>query len=112
MGAMLAGVFLRAYYGFLSIAFVVLLTALGLPLLDGAGGLAQILGPNGGYIFIWPLSDPQCLPILWRTQHQSDVLNPNVCRDLGAERTSACRDESILASPKGVSGEPLLSSVG
>ena len=58
------------------------------------------------------LSDPQVVPILWRTQHQSDVLNPNVCRDLGAERTSACRDESILASPKGLTGEPLLSSVG
>jgi biotin transport system substrate-specific component len=54
MGAMLAGVFLGAYYGFFSIALVVVLTAIGLPLLDGAGGLGQILGPNGGYIVMWP----------------------------------------------------------
>ena len=54
MGVMLAGAFLGPYYGFFSVIIVVILTALGLPLLDGAGGLAVILGPSGGYIWMWP----------------------------------------------------------
>lgn len=54
MGIMLAGAFLGAGYGFFSVFLVVALTAIGLPLLDGAGGLAVILGPSGGYVWIWP----------------------------------------------------------
>lgn len=55
MGVMLAGAFLGAGYGFFSVFLVVVLTAIGLPLLDGAGGLAVILGPSGGYVWVWPI---------------------------------------------------------
>ncbi|RXZ77886.1 biotin transporter BioY [Paenibacillaceae bacterium] len=54
LGAMLSAAFLGPIYGFLSILAVVLLTALGLPLLHGEGGLALLLGPTGG--FIWSFS--------------------------------------------------------
>jgi biotin transport system substrate-specific component len=53
---MIAGAFLGASYGFFSIAMVVALTAIGLPLLHGAGGLPLLLGPTGGYIWMYPLS--------------------------------------------------------
>ncbi|GGG11726.1 biotin transporter BioY [Paenibacillus abyssi] len=52
---MLAGAFLGARYGFLSIFSVCLLTAIGLPLLGGEGGLAKILGPTGGFIWMFPV---------------------------------------------------------
>ncbi|MFC5702044.1 biotin transporter BioY [Cohnella faecalis] len=53
---MLAGGLLGATYGFWSIAIVVGLTACGIPLMNGAGGLAQILGPTGGFIWMFPIS--------------------------------------------------------
>lgn len=53
---MLAGALLGARYGFFSIALVVVLTALGLPLLHGRGGLGLILGPTGGYIWAYPFA--------------------------------------------------------
>ncbi|WP_433753338.1 biotin transporter BioY [Paenibacillus amylolyticus] len=56
LAVMLAGGLLGPLYGFLSIALVVVLTALGFPLLHGTGGLAVLLGPTGGYVVIWPLS--------------------------------------------------------
>ncbi|QQE78139.1 biotin transporter BioY [Alicyclobacillus sp. SO9] len=52
---MLAGAILGAWYGFFSVFLVVFLTALGLPLIGGAGGLGLILGPNGGFVWFWPL---------------------------------------------------------
>ncbi|XEC97191.1 biotin transporter BioY [Paenibacillus tarimensis] len=52
---MLAGAFLGARYGFLSILSVCLLTAAGLPLLGGEGGLAKILGATGGFIWMFPV---------------------------------------------------------
>ncbi|WP_373229509.1 biotin transporter BioY [Cohnella sp.] len=53
---MLAGGILGAVYGFWSIFIVVALTATGLPLIGGAGGLAKIFGPTGGYIWMYPIA--------------------------------------------------------
>jgi biotin transport system substrate-specific component len=53
---MLAGGLLGAAYGFWSIFLVVALTAAGLPLMNGAGGFAQVFGPTGGYIWMFPIS--------------------------------------------------------
>jgi biotin transport system substrate-specific component len=53
---MLAGGLLGAIYGFWSIFLVVLLTAIGIPLMNGPGGLAQIFGPTGGFIWMFPVS--------------------------------------------------------
>ncbi len=54
MGIMLAGAFLGAQYGFFSAFLLVFLGGLGLPLFDGQGGLGVILGPSGGYIWMYP----------------------------------------------------------
>lgn len=56
MVIMLAGGILGATYGFFSIFTVIFLTALGLPLLHGNGGLSLILGPTGGFIWMYPIS--------------------------------------------------------
>lgn len=56
LAVMLAGGLLGPLYGFLSVTIVVLLTALGFPLLHGTGGLAVLLGPTGGYVMMWPFS--------------------------------------------------------
>ncbi|AGA58137.1 MAG: biotin transporter BioY [Thermobacillus sp.] len=51
---MLAGAFLGARGGFLSIGLVIALTSLGLPLLHGQGGLSYVLGPTGGFLLAFP----------------------------------------------------------
>lgn len=56
LAVMLAGGLLGPRYGFLSIALVVVLTAIGFPLFHGTGGMAVILGPTGGYVWMWPFS--------------------------------------------------------
>ncbi|NBD23379.1 biotin transporter BioY [Paenibacillus glycinis] len=56
LAVILAGGLLGAVYGFLSILIVVLLTAAGLPLLGGSGGISVIFGATGGYIWMFPLS--------------------------------------------------------
>jgi biotin transport system substrate-specific component len=56
LAVMLAGGLLGARYGFLSMALVVVLTAIGFPLLHGAGGLSVVLGPTGGFIFMFPFA--------------------------------------------------------
>ncbi|WP_123040124.1 biotin transporter BioY [Cohnella candidum] len=53
---MLAGGLLGAVYGFWSIFLVVVLTAVGLPLMNGPGGFAQVFGPTGGFIWMFPVS--------------------------------------------------------
>jgi biotin transport system substrate-specific component len=54
LAVMLAGGLLGAVYGFWSIAAVILLTAIGLPLIHGSGGLGVLLGPTGGFIWAFP----------------------------------------------------------
>ncbi len=53
---MLAGGILGATYGFWSIFIVVALTAVGLPFIGGAGGLAKLTGPSAGYIWMYPFA--------------------------------------------------------
>ncbi|GIP31316.1 biotin transporter BioY [Paenibacillus sp. J2TS4] len=53
---MLAGAVLGARYGLISVGTVVVLTALGFPLLHGAGGPGLIFGPTGGFIWAYPLA--------------------------------------------------------
>lgn len=56
MAVMIAGALLGAFYGFFSLFVVVLLLALGLPLLHGQGTIALLLGPTGGFIWMFPFS--------------------------------------------------------
>lgn len=56
LAVMLAGAFLGPLYGCLSMLLVVILTALGLPMLGGSGGIAVLLGKTGGFIWMWPVS--------------------------------------------------------
>jgi biotin transport system substrate-specific component len=56
LAVMLAGGLLGARYGFFSMMLVVVLTALGFPLLQGKGGLSALLGPTGGYVVMWPIA--------------------------------------------------------
>lgn len=53
---MLAGALLGPVYGFFSMFFLIALAALGLPLFHGAGGMALILGPTGGFIWMYPVA--------------------------------------------------------
>jgi biotin transport system substrate-specific component len=53
---MLAGGLLGASYGFWSIFLVDALMAAGLPLMNGPGGTAQLFGPTGGFIWMFPVS--------------------------------------------------------
>lgn len=53
---MLSGAILGPLYGFLSIALVLLLTALGLPIIHGHGGISLLLGPTGGYLWMDPFA--------------------------------------------------------
>lgn len=55
LAVMLAGAFLGARLGFSSIMIVLLLTATGLPLLHGQGGLSFLTGPTGGFLFAFPI---------------------------------------------------------
>lgn len=56
LAVMLAGGLLGAFYGFWSIAIVILLTATGLPLIHGNGGLAVLYGPTSGFIWMFPFA--------------------------------------------------------
>lgn len=54
MGVMLAGCIIGAKRGALAYALLVVLVAVGLPVLSGGrGGLNVLVGPTGGYIFGW-----------------------------------------------------------
>ncbi|QLF69627.1 biotin transporter BioY [Peteryoungia desertarenae] len=54
MGVMLAGCIIGAKRGALAYVLLVVLVAVGLPVLSGGrGGLNVLVGPTGGYIFGW-----------------------------------------------------------
>lgn len=54
MGVMLAGCIIGAKRGALAYALLVILVAIGLPVLSGGrGGLGVLMGPTAGYIFGW-----------------------------------------------------------
>lgn len=54
MGVMLAGCIIGAKRGALAYALLVVLVAIGLPVLSGGrGGLGLLMGPTAGYIFGW-----------------------------------------------------------
>lgn len=56
LGVMLAGSVLGARRGFLATALLLLLVAVGLPLLAGGrGGLGYFFGTSGGFLFAWPV---------------------------------------------------------
>lgn len=56
LGVMLAGAILGAWRGFLSMVVLLVLVAIGLPLLSGGrGGLGVFVGPSAGYLFGWLL---------------------------------------------------------
>ncbi|MFD2171721.1 biotin transporter BioY [Tumebacillus lipolyticus] len=55
MTIMLAGAMLGAFYGFSSMALVVLLTLIGLPMWHGNGGIGHVAGPTGGFIVMYPI---------------------------------------------------------
>ncbi len=54
LALMLAGAFLGARFGFYSIAIVIVLTAAGLPMLQGQGGLSYLMGGTGGFLVAFP----------------------------------------------------------
>lgn len=56
LAVMLAGGLLGPRYGFFSMALVIILTAIGFPLLHGTGGISVLLGPTAGYVYMWPIS--------------------------------------------------------
>ncbi|RVN51032.1 BioY family transporter, partial [Sinorhizobium meliloti] len=57
MGVMLAGCIIGAKRGALAFLLLVLLVAIGLPVLSGGrGGLAVLAGPSGGFIFGWAVA--------------------------------------------------------
>ncbi len=57
LGVLLAGGIIGSKRGALAMGLVILLVAIGLPVLTGAqGGFAKLIGPTAGFIWSWPLS--------------------------------------------------------
>ena len=54
LAVILAGLFLTPRNAFLSIFFVIVLAAFGLPLFSGQGGISTLIGPTAGFIFAFP----------------------------------------------------------
>ncbi|MFS0727931.1 biotin transporter BioY [Paenibacillus sp. 1P07SE] len=75
LAIMLAGGFLGARYGFYSIGIVMALTAAGLPLLHGQGGLSFILGPTGGFLWMFPVCALLCGFFVSRILDQADNIS-------------------------------------
>jgi biotin transport system substrate-specific component len=69
LGVMLAGELLCPRYAFAAVGVFLLLVALGLPFLSGGrGGLANLLGPSGGYFIGWLVAPPVNAWLLAKTQ--------------------------------------------
>ncbi len=57
MGVMLAGCIIGAKRGALAYLLVILMVAIGLPVLAGGrGGMSVLVGPTGGFIFGWVIA--------------------------------------------------------
>ncbi|MEO3944800.1 biotin transporter BioY [Gorillibacterium sp. CAU 1737] len=56
LALLLAGTMIGGGYAFLSIAVVIALTALGFPLLRGAGGFSVLVGYTGGFLWLFPFA--------------------------------------------------------
>ncbi|ASS76324.1 biotin transporter BioY [Tumebacillus algifaecis] len=56
MAILFAGVLLGPFYGFFSMALVVVLTLFGLPMWHGNGGIGLVAGPTGGFIVMYPVA--------------------------------------------------------
>lgn len=57
LGVMLAGAILGARRGFLAVSLLLVLVAVGLPLLAGGrGGLGVFAGPSAGFLLGWPVA--------------------------------------------------------
>lgn len=57
LGVILAGAILGGRKGFAAVALLLVLVALGLPLLAGGrGGLGQFVTPAAGFLFTWPVA--------------------------------------------------------
>lgn len=57
LGVMLAGAILGGRKGFAAVALLLVLVALGLPLLAGGrGGLGVFFGPSAGFLLTWPVA--------------------------------------------------------
>ncbi len=53
---MLAGALLGPVYGLFSMLLLIVLLALGLPLLHGTGGMALLFGATGGFVWMYPVA--------------------------------------------------------
>lgn len=57
LGVILAGAVLGARRGFAAVALLLVLVAVGLPLLAGGrGGLGVFVTPSAGFLFVWPFA--------------------------------------------------------
>lgn len=56
LGVMLAGSVLGARYASFSVLIVLLLVAVGFPVLGGRGGISLLLGPSAGFFVAWPFA--------------------------------------------------------
>ena len=80
MGVMLAGAVLGANRGALSVALVLALVAIGLPVLSGGrGGLGVFMGPSAGFLFAWPLAAFVTGFLYDRTQRTNIVMGSLFC---------------------------------
>jgi biotin transport system substrate-specific component len=87
LGVMLAGSIIGARRGALAMLVVVLMAAVGLPVLAGGrGGIGVILGPTGGYIVGWvfgALVVGLITERVWRRYHLGWAVLANVAGGIG-----------------------------